>query len=108
MKRIILAAALVASTAAHASWYSGKDLHQLWVSGEHHNRSLVFGYIMAVASLENKRLFCIPSRQTSADITNTVTRQLFLFSELQNTFGHAAVVNALQTTYPCKVINVNY
>ena len=107
MKKLILVALFAASTAAQSAWYSGGDLHKWWATSERNNHRFVAGYIMAIASLENLRLFCIPSTETEVDILKTVTRQLFLFSELRETLAHIAVVNALQRTYPCKVIEIN-
>jgi len=101
MKKLLICAALVATTLAHAEFWDGNRLYERLTSSSYFEQGTAMGYIMGVSDTGAGILHCAPPTATAGQIQDMVAQHLRLFPERRTKTADTIVVDTLKAAWPC-------
>ena len=101
MKKLILVAALVASTAAHAEFKDGNSLYDDIRSSANFSQGVALGYIMGVTDALRGVTHCVAENVTAGQIHDMVQQYLKENPSLRHFTADLIVSRVLGRVWPC-------
>lgn len=100
MKHLILTAALVASTAAHAEFYDGNKLYSR-LTGQASENTAAMNYIMGVTDAFQGSVVCVPEGVTAGQLADMMKQHLEKVPAARHLGGSDHVLFVLKKAWPC-------
>jgi hypothetical protein len=101
MKRLIIAASLLAATNAHAEFWTGTKLREMLSEPAGVKSGAAHGYIIGVHDVGDTVLHCSPSDAKAGDVVNVVRIYMDAVPPRSSQSADSVVLAALKQRWPC-------